>query len=123
MTFPTLKSLTAAFPHLSQQQLADARYYGVAPRSILLSHPAGAKREAECYNPPATSDIRLTVLNAIMGTHGVECCYAKGQEAHGTEAPAMEYLNTGDSYEATIIRFRGGRYAIGSWGDWAERNA
>lgn len=72
----------------------------------------GAARVAECHHYPTVSDVRMHVLDALAGTHGVE--------SFDTRAGRCEYLNTGDTYTATLIRFRG-RYRVASWGDIAER--
>jgi hypothetical protein len=49
----------------------------------------------------------------------------------GPRSPSIEYLNTGDTYDATILYLDGvtesgrstgcGRWAVGSWGDIVER--
>jgi hypothetical protein len=72
----------------------------------------GRQRVQECYNPPRTEDIRLHVLNELAGTYGVE----------GIETPDgwIEYLNSGDTYTVTLLRFKG-RYKVGTCGDIAER--
>jgi len=82
-------------------------------RRELEELPAGAARVRECYNPPATSDLRLTCLDALAGTHGVE--------SFETRKGWCEYLNNGDTYAATLVRYRG-RYRVTSWGDIAERD-
>jgi hypothetical protein len=83
-------------------------------RCELESLPAGAARVAECYNPPATSDIRLTCLDALAGTHSVE--------AFDTRHGVCEYLNAGETYAPTLVRFRG-RYLVATWGEIVERHA
>lgn len=49
----------------------------------------------------------------------------------GPRSPSIEYLNTGDTYDSTILHLDGvtsggrstgcGRWSIGSWGDIVER--
>lgn len=107
---PSVRTLRAVFGDDAKQ----ARRILEMSRHELESLPAGAARVAECYNPPATSDIRLTCLNALAGTHGVE--------AFDTRHGVCEYLNAGDTYVATLVRFRG-RYRVTTWGDIAERYA
>ena len=53
-----------------------------------------------------------------MGTFGVEgdC------EENGEGCIDIQYLNTGDSYELTIVHWKG-RFILSSWGDIAERYA
>jgi hypothetical protein len=62
---------------------------------------------------------RLTALDAELETHGIEPVYS-ASHCQGL-APAFEYLNTGDTYAPTIIRWSSGRYTISSWGDIVER--
>lgn len=84
-----------------------------AARIELESMPAGAARVAECWHPPETWDVRLTCLNQAMEGHGVEC--------FKTERDGWcEYVNTGDTYSPTILRFKG-HYRVATWGDIAER--
>lgn len=45
-----------------------------------------------------------------LGTFGVE----------GSTQPDIQYLNSGDSYESTIVFWRG-RFRVCCWGDIAER--
>ena len=51
-----------------------------------------------------------------LGTFGVEYT-AKGK---GRKSPAITYLNSGDTYESTIL-FINGQFRIGCWGDYVER--
>lgn len=51
-----------------------------------------------------------------LGTFGVEYIPA----GNNRRSPAIDYLNTGDPYELTLI-YRSGRFAVGSWGDIVER--
>ena len=84
-----------------------------ASRNTLCKHPAGENRLRECFHPPDTEDIRMEVLNALAGSHGVESF-----ETH--RAGWCDYLNMGDPYVLTLIYFRG-RYSVACWGDIAER--
>lgn len=109
---PSIKTLERAFPGK-----------GKVLRKLLTSeqavreHPAAQARESECYNHPSLTDLRLHALNAELETFGVE--YVKGKGTART--PSFEYLNTGDTYAATIVRFADGRYRVSSWGDIVER--
>ena len=106
---PSVRTLSAVFGDNAKQ----ARRILEMSRRELESLPAGAARVAECYHPPATSDLRLTCLNALAGTHGVE--------SFQTKTGYCDYLNAGDAYAATLVRFRG-RYRVTTWGDIAERH-
>ena len=85
-----------------------------ASRATLQALPAGAARARECYYQPRTSDLRLTCLDAALGTYGVECFETRKGEL-------VEYLNAGDTYTPTIVRWRG-NYSVRCWGDIAERH-
>jgi hypothetical protein len=108
---PSIKTLRAVFGDNAK----ESRRVLEMSRAELVATPAGAARVSECYNPPATSDIRMSVLNELAGTHGVEAFETK---RNGW----CDYLNTGDSYAPTLVRYRG-RYRVASWGDIAERDA
>ena len=85
-----------------------------ASRAELEATPAGEERIRECWTPPKTSDLRLTCLNAALGAYGVEAFQTRKGEL-------VEYLNMGDTYAPTIVRFRG-NYRIACWGDFAEKH-
>jgi len=82
-------------------------------REQLLRTPIGKARAAECYNPPSTQDIRMECLNALGNFYGVEGLDTKKGECL--------YLNAGDTYTPTLVRFNG-VYRIATWGDIAERH-
>lgn len=107
---PSIKSLESAFPGKGKELKTIFRM----SREQLESLPAGEKRVRECYNPPDTSDIRLCCLDACAETCGVESFQTKRGEW-------VEYLNAGETYAPTIIRFRG-NYRVECWGDIAERH-
>ena len=106
---PSVKSIESAFPGKGK----EAKAILMMKRSELELLPAGSERIRECYHAPATSDVRLHCLNALLGTYGVE--------AFQTAKGWCEYLNTGETYTPTIVRFNG-NYRIASWGDIAERH-
>lgn len=47
-----------------------------------------------------------------IGTFGTELVSIEDREA--------EYINTGDTYSATILREGNGDFVVTSWGDWYE---
>jgi hypothetical protein len=64
----------------------------------------------------------MHVLDSIAETHGVE--YIAHKDDSLSQAMGIEYLNTGDSYALTIVRFcETGNYRVVSWGDIVERNS
>jgi hypothetical protein len=114
---PSVKTLDSAFPGKGR----ELRWALKASAKQLAKHPAGAARIAECYHPPKVYDVRLHVLNAIADCHGVE--YIAHKDDSFTESKGYDYLNTGDSCVATIVRScRTGNYRVACWGDIVERN-
>jgi hypothetical protein len=43
-----------------------------------------------------------------------------GRESSSIEGRTIDYLNSGDTYDATLIRDDGDVY-VGTWGDWVEQ--
>lgn len=110
MRLPSIKTLADVFGSNAR----EARRVLEMSRAELETLPACEARVKECYHRPATSDLRLTALDALAGTNGVEGFQVR-------DGGWCEYLNTGDTYAATLLRFRG-RYIVGCWGDIAERH-
>lgn len=109
MRLPSIKTLSEVF-----EEPETARKILEMSREQLERHPAGAARVAECYNPPATEDIRMRVLNSLeSGFHGVEFLESRDQDF-------ADYLNVGEIYAATLILWRG-NYRVQCVGDFVER--
>ena len=106
---PSIKALRALFGDNAKQ----AKALLLMNREQLLRTPVGAARVAECYHAPTTQDIRMECLNALGDFHGVE--------GFDTKRGDCMYLNAGDTYTLTLVRFNGA-YRIASWGDIAERH-
>lgn len=113
MKTPSIKTLQT-LPDVDANKARQLKHILTAPRSVLETMPAGAARVAECWNPPATSDLRMTCLDAELGTYGVE-------GFHTSKGAPVLYLNTGETYAPTIVRIHG-NYRVTSWGDVAERH-
>ena len=108
MKTPSIKRLELLFG----EDAKNAKFLLTMTRSELLQVPAGIALLAQCHNLPMTSDIRMECLNALGGFHGVE-----GFE---TKKGYCIYLNAGDTYAPTLLKFNG-NYIISTWGDIAER--
>jgi hypothetical protein len=110
---PSIRTLRAVFQH----RAPEARAILEMRRSDLESHPVGAARLAEFFNPPPTMDLRMHVLASLdSGLFGVEVIDIGRRD--GTQA-TIPYLNAGDTYAATIV-FWNGSYRVESWGDRVE---
>ncbi len=73
------------------------------------------------YNPPSLGQARMLVINRLVGGLGVEAVHADDDGLYGQGSVAFEYVNTGDTYSATVIRWPGGRYEVSTMGDAVER--
>lgn len=110
---PSVKTLQT-LPGVDAAKARTLKALLIARRDTLENHPAGAARVAACWTAPNTSDLRLHCLDAELGTYGVEAFFTDKGEL-------VEYLNAGDTYCPTIVRWRGA-YRITCWGDIAERH-
>lgn len=110
MRLPSIKTLAAVFG----ENAKEARRVLEMPRKELTTHTAGAARVRECWNSPSTDDVRMHVLNALAGTHGVE-------SVEITFGEYADYLNVGDTYCPTVICWQG-RYRVQDMGTFIERN-
>lgn len=106
---------------------AAGEHDGERLRELVEKHvPATEKYVRSMYSDPYHSSMwRVTValhaMDQIMGTHGVEAL-GPPDDRDGY-APPYEYLNTGDTYAATLIYKRASdALRIGSWGDIVERH-
>lgn len=71
-----------------------------------------------CHESFLVLDILLNVESVFvdLGTFGVEYIAAGSDE----RSPEITYLNTGDSYDLTLLCVNG-RFRLGCWGDYVER--
>lgn len=105
---PSTKALRSIFGDNAKQ----AKALLTMTREQLIDTPVGQARVDECYHAPTTQDIRMECLNALGGFHGVE--------VFATKKGLCMYLNAGDTYTPTLVRFMGA-YRITCWGDIAEK--
>ena len=108
MRTPSIKTLSRVF--------SDPVH---AKRILTMSHaelsvqPAGLARIRECYRSPKWHDVRLHCLDAIEGGFfGLESMVS-------TNGEYAEYLTAGDTYNDTVIYWRGA-YRIQCVGDFVE---
>jgi hypothetical protein len=72
-----------------------------------------------CYHQPNRLTRILECLNEALETHGVEPL----GHVDFRDGPPAEYLNTGDTYTATLLFDHGtDTFKLTSWGDWLEKN-
>lgn len=112
MNLPSIKTLDRAFPGKGR----ELRKLLESPAAV-RAHPAAIALDKQCHNPPSLTMLRLAALDAVAETYGAEYV----PPGNNARSPGFEYLNTGDTYCATIIRLNSGRYIVSSWGDIVER--
>ena len=83
-----------------------------ANRADLLKNEAADKMRRACYSTVRNFELRLCALNALGEFYGAECITA-------TNGECADYLNSGDMYTPTLIRWRG-NYRVQSIGDFIE---
>ncbi len=67
---------------------------------------------------------QMELANAIIGGYGVEAGFDAGDNELSTSSGrlVMEYVNTGDTYNATVVRdVESNETYIGTWGDFVEQ--
>lgn len=112
MKYPSVKTLRAIFGDKAPE----------ARRILKLTWETGLRELRDEYDRrngmhhPTTKPwpVKMDTLNTLGGFHGVETL-ALG------DGSFVDYLNAGDTYAATLLRWRG-RYSVGCWGDLVERH-
>lgn len=83
--------------------------------------PATTKWANSCYNPLPAKDCKLSALNELLGMFGVEAVRDENTWDRYYGDVVAEYLNTGDSYAATLVLdHQRGKWLLTSWGDFVE---
>jgi hypothetical protein len=82
-----------------------------------VGDPRTLAREARAIMQTMKPSAALDALDALLQTHGVE----EAAQHPGAMHPGItfRYLNTGDTYTPTIVRYNG-HYYVTSWGDVVE---
>lgn len=95
----------------------------IEPLNYPKHFPQTEKWVNSCYNPLPAKDRKLSALNELLGMHGVEPIRdEKAWDRYYGDCVA-EYLNTGDSYAATIVLdHEKGKWLLTSWGDFVENH-
>lgn len=108
MRKPSVKTLAPLFGDKAK----EARQLFEANRKALMQNPAARARADGAFNTLPSYALRLEALNTLGGFHGVEACETERGEW-------AEYLNAGEMYAPTVIRWRG-NYRVQSLGDFVE---
>jgi hypothetical protein len=111
MRTPSIKTLSDVFEDPKQ-----AKRVFLMTRRELEKTPGGKAFIAQCHHGYVdhVSHLRMVVLNSLdPGLHGVESMKV------GRNDEYADYLNTGETYAATVIYWRG-FYRVQSVGDFVE---
>lgn len=109
---PSQKTLERAFPGKGKELRAI-----LTSEEAVNAHPAVEELRRQCYHAPTMGQCRMAALNAALDGFGVEYV----PHGHNARSPAFHYVNLGDAYTTTIVRFPGGRYRVTDWGSIVER--
>jgi hypothetical protein len=112
MRTPSQHALEAAFPgkgRILKALLTDA--------ATVKQHPAALALVRQCLHTPTMYHMRLAAINAELEGHGIEYQHA----GKGPRSPAFSFINMGEMYAATIVRYASGRYAVTDIGTIVER--
>jgi vacuolar-type H+-ATPase subunit E/Vma4 len=82
------------------------------------SYESVRKWVSQCYNRPSTGELKMEAANEILDGSGVEAIFS----GDSVTQPRYAYVNMGDTYTNTVVRERGGKYIITSWGYLIERD-
>ena len=83
--------------------------------AVLDRYPVTRDWYNKCYHPMPLHVAKLSIASEITECHGVE--YAEGIG----RSRSFDYVNTGDSYAPTLIRFVDATYRVAAWGNIVER--
>lgn len=116
---PSIKTLIERLGTTPQQAETIRRIIkGPAPTDESTEFPQTARWIRSCHNMPLPGERRMAAIDETLGTHGVEAIFRAN--AGFSESPLVTYCNAGDPYAATVVRYRGGTYALACWGDIVE---
>jgi hypothetical protein len=83
--------------------------------------PATDNWTRQCYHQPKAKDLKLSALNELLEMHGVEAIRDENAWDRYYGDCVAEYLNTGDSYAATILLdHERNKWTPTTYGDWVE---
>lgn len=110
---PSRKTLEAAFPGKGKE-LRQLIAEDVHPDN----YESVQNLASRCWHGPTYSHMLLTAINEIIEGHGIEQIIPKDEDRH----PSYDYINMGDTYNATILLRSDGRLIVASWGDIVEQH-
>jgi hypothetical protein len=92
---------------------------------LYRENPVKACRLALRRTAKLSGECRMSVIDQLLGTHGVEAIRGEWQNGYWCDIVA-DYCNTGDTYAVTVMRVRRDfgpdRFIVSTMGDFVERN-
>lgn len=72
----------------------------------------------QCFKRPYDIELRMHAINGIIEGHGIEAI----ENRDSGYLPSAEYVNMGDSYDATILYcYDSKTFKLISWADYVEK--
>ena len=99
-------------------KIKDRMIFDIATMLANNGYPLTSRWVMSCYNMPSIHGLKMSCLNELLGTYGVEFVNLEPDNYHCPKG--IEYLNMGDHYTPTLLFFDS-RYSIGCWGDVLEQ--
>jgi hypothetical protein len=109
--YPTVKTLSAIFGDNAKEARAI-----LEGKKNPEDYPTVTQWVRECYHSPSRSELKMAALNELGEFCGVEACFSR----RSCTVPEFVYLNAGDTYAPTLVRYRSGTYRVTSWGEVVE---
>ena len=83
--------------------------------------PSDLEEPGYYYHSPTGNHAIMLAINQTIDGHGVESVALEQDESGYAEwdSPSFDYVNTGDTYNATIVLYEGDFY-LTTWGDAYE---
>jgi hypothetical protein len=118
MKLPSIKTLKTIAPERAQELRTILEITSrTALEAVLDKYPVTLAWYRSCYHPMTFTVAKMSVASEIMEQHGVEYIPA----GRGRRSPAIEYVNTGDGYNTTLLYVSGKGYRVGDWASIVER--
>lgn len=116
-TAPSKKALLQAGFNAEQAQAIRDLLHGIVKPGAYASV---RHWRAECYHPPTHIECVMCAIDEIIHGCGTESIWGEKDE----QWPVAEYVNTGDTYSATILYcYETHTFRLTTWGGFYERYA
>lgn len=111
-TKPSRNTLEAAFPGKGKElrNLIDGTVNPAEYDSVI-------RLCMRVYHHPTYSHMLMTAINEVLEGHGIEYICPKDDDH-----PSYEYINMGDTYNATILLRNDGKLIVSCVGDIVEKH-